>query len=477
MKRSIFHDGDEGVRLIVKDPNPKRPGKAAAGPVRAPVHVVYGGADRFTADTPGKLGAIALRAFEENASNFVELAAALRLPDTGSLPDYPQAVNKLERQIAKDPERAKAELFPAWFAWTIYSRTVQKLRSEPVEDFRIDFEDGYGFRRDAEEDADAERTASELARSFNEGTITAFSGFRIKSFAPETYGRAVRTLQLFLDTLLRHTGGRAPNNFVVCLPKITDKKQVKDLCRRIRQFEKKAGLKNGSIGVELMVETPEAILGNDGRIVLREIVESGKGRVASVHFGAFDYTSALGIVAEHQHLRHPACDFARQMMLLSLAPLGVRLSDSVTTRLPVPIHKGSSMLEIQHIENRRAIHAGWLEHFRNVSHSMETGFYQSWDLHPNQLVARFAAVFAFFLTGLDAQAARLRNYVENATKAGTTENVFDDAATAQGVLNFFCKGIACGAFSAEEAATSTGLEVELFRTGSFDSIVASIDRS
>jgi hypothetical protein len=228
--------------------------------------------------------------------------------------------------------------------------------------------------------------------------------------------------------------------------------------------EKDRDLPPDSIGVELMIETPESIVDRDGRFAVRRLVDAAEGRCTSVHFGAYDYTAALGISASHQDIRHPACNFARQAMQAALAGTGVRLVDSVTTLMPVPVHKGETLSEDQRAKNKAAVHAGWLRHFRNVSASMADGFYQSWDLHPNQLVARYAAVYAFFLEEFDPQAARLRAYIEKATKATLTGNTFDDAASVAGLVNFFERGIACGAFSEAEVTSATGATIDdLFR--------------
>ena len=206
-----------------------------------------------------------------------------------------------------------------------------------------------------------------------------------------------------------------------------------------------------------MIETPGSLIDEKGRIALAELVEAAGGRCHSAHFGAYDYTSALGISAAHQHLRHAACNFARQMMLIALAPLGIRCVDSVTTKMPVPIHRDEKLTDEQKDENRHSVHSGWREHFENVTLSMRNGFYQSWDLHPNQLVARYAAVYAFFMRSRDADAARLRGFIEKATKANLTGNVFDDAASVNGLLNFFRLGMDCGAFTPAEIKKATSL--------------------
>lgn len=457
MTKTITSDGDEGVLLIVKQPK-RPPVRQPDG--RSPVHVVYGGAHLFRADTAAKLGTRALENLHEYAPNFIEFADAMNLPETGSLSRLPDAAKKLSDQISKSPDSAKERDFPAWFAWTVYNRTIKKLEREPVEDFRIDFEDGYGFRSDDEEDGDAEKAAVELARALKNRSITPFSGFRIKSLGSSTRDRAVRTLEIFLATLVNESDGDFPAEFAVTLPKVTDRKQIKELCKLIGKFEKRSGLVKKSIAVEIMIETPQAIFDKNGRVPLRDYVKAAGRRRVSAHFGAYDYTSALSIAAPFQNLRHPACDFARAVMQASLAPVGVRLADSVTTELPVTPHRGADLSAGQNAENRRAVLRGWRLHFDNVTRSMSAGFYQSWDLHPNQLPARYAAVYSFFIFNYQAQAERLKGFVEKATQAGLTGSTFDDAASAQGVLNFFRRALDCRALTAVEVTHATGLSAE-----------------
>ncbi len=460
MAKVILTDGDEGVQLIVKQPKPRRSAKPKVT-VRHPVHVLYGGADRYNAATAAKLGEIARAAFSEYARDFAQFAVAVGLPEGANLPTEAKQVAKLERELSQ--QNTDAESVDA-LTWRVYHRTRAKLETEPIEDFRIDFEDGYGFRPNDEEDADAERAANELAKAMDDGSITAFSGFRIKSFAPETYGRAVRTLEIFLSTMLEASSGRVPENFVVTLPKVTDRREVKDLADRLKRFEKKWKLVSGSIGIEVVIETPESLFSDKGEFNLRRIASSQKGRIRSAHFGAFDFTSALGIPATHQGIRHPACTLARQMMLLAFAPLGIRVADSVTTTLPIVLHKGSKLSAEQVEENRRSVHEGWAVHFRNVSASIGEGFYQSWDLHPNQLPARYAANYTFYLRSAKANAKRLRGFIDRATKAHLTGNVFDDAASVRGLIDFWKNGLGCGAFTDDEVEELTGIPAEKIAT-------------
>ena len=434
---------------------------------RSPIHVVYGGANLFKSDTPAKLGKIALKSLENYAPNFAVFARAMWLKGADVLPIYDEQIADLEKRLTENAEAVKLDNFEAWFAWTIYQRMIEKIRREPVEDFRIDFEDGYGFRSDEEEDAHAVSASDELAEAFREKTITPFCGFRIKSLQAETYKRAIRTLDLFLTNLLEKTGGKLPENFVVTLPKISRREEVEVLAELLAEFEKRNTLENAQIKIEIMIETPQSIVNNKGEIALRGLVEAGKGRVNSAHFGAFDYTASFGISGVYQHLRHEACNFARQMMQIALAPVHIRLSDSVTIEMPVAVHKGDSLTNEQMKENLRLVHSAWRKHHNNVTTSLINGFYQSWDLHPAQLPARYAAVYTFFLESADEQGKRLKGFMEKATRANLTGNVFDDAASAQGLLNFFARAASCGAMTEKEITAATSLTTEELNSASF----------
>ena len=453
----IYSKLNESDSSLIIDPSP----------LRTPVHVVYGGAQLFTAETPQKLGQIALKFLDIYAPDFSQFAQAMWLRGADILPNYEDAAADLEFQFIEREEKLKRENFAAWFALTVYRKTIIKLRREPVEDFRIDFEDGYGFRADAEEDRHAISASDELAKNRD----LPFCGFRIKSFQKETFKRSIRTLDLFLTNFLEKTGGTLPENFVVTLPKIKRSEEVGILAELLDEFEKRNALADGSIKIEIMIETPEAIVNETGEINLRNLVKAGNGRVASAHFGAFDYTAAFGISGTHQHLRHEACNFARQLMQISLAPLGIRLADSVTTELPIPIHKSENLSAKELRENRSAVHTAWRKHFNNITHSLINGFYQSWDLHPAQLAARYAAVYSFFLESKDEQAKRLRTFIDKAAQAAATGNIFDDAASANGLLNFFGQALNCSAIDENEILQITGLNENELRSASFIKIM------
>jgi citrate lyase beta subunit len=409
------------------------PGESGA---RQAVHTVYGGAHLFTAQTARKLGENALRALETYA------------PDAGTF--------------------ASAIALPASQADRIYGRVLEKLRREPVEDFRIDFEDGYGNRPDAEEDGHAAAAAREVAAARELGTLPPFIGIRIKPLTQELAPRSLRTLDVFLTTLAE--AGPIPQGFVVTLPKITSRAHVRVLVDVLEHLEDKLGLTAGSLKLEIMVETTQCVLGPDGRSMLPRLLDVADGRMIGAHFGTYDYTAGCDITAAHQRMRHPACDFAKHVMKVSFAGTGVALSDGATNIMPVAPHRGANLSASEVAANQAAVHAAWRLHADDVRHSLVNGFYQGWDLHPAQLPTRYGAVYGFFLDGLAAASERLANFVGKAAQATLVGDVFDDAATGQGLLNYFLRGIACGAVQ-EDEALATGLTLEEIRGRSFVKIL------
>lgn len=405
---------------------------------RQPVHTFYGGAHLFSADTVPRLGRLAIAALDEYAPDGVTLNQALTLGTTG-------------------------------FADMIRARVVEKLGREPIEDFRIDFEDGYGIRPDSEEDGHSESAAEEVARGWTAGTLPPYLGIRIKPMSAELHARSLRTLDIFVTTLARRMRQRVPKHFVVTIPKVMTAAHVQSVARACGLLERRVGLRVGTIRLEIMIETPQSILALDGSSALRPLVAAGEGRVAGAHFGTYDYTALCGISAAWQHMRHAACDFARHMMQVALAQTGVQLSDGGTNIMPVPSHRGSdnrALTAQEQRENREAVHRAWKIHFDDVSHSLIHGYYQGWDLHPAQLPTRYAAVYAFFQLARPAATVRLRTFIEKAARATLVGDVFDDAATGQGLLNFFVRGLSSGALTMEEAS-ETGLTREQLQGRSF----------
>lgn len=401
-------------------------------PDRQPVHTVYGGAHIFSARTCSRLGEI--------ATAFVE--------------QWIPAATDLASVVGMDPALARI----------VHPKIVHKLATEPVEDFRIDFEDGYGHRTDEEEDDHARSTAGEVAEAMEAESLPPFVGIRVKSMSEELHRRALRTLDLFVGTLVGRAG-RLPDGFVVTLPKVQDVEQVAVFAEALGQLGGELGV--GPIPMELMVETPQMVIDQDGSGGVRKFVDAGKGLVRGAHFGTYDYTASLNITAAFQTMDHQACDFARHALQVSLAGTGVWLSDGATNVMPVPVHRDEDLTDAQRDENRVTVHRTMRLHYAHIRHSLTHAYYQGWDLHPAQLATRYAAVFAFFLEGLDQAGARLSNFVESAAKATLVGEVFDDAATGQGLLNYFLRAINCGAITEEEATNRAGLTLDELRTRSF----------
>jgi citrate lyase beta subunit len=419
------------------------PGEAAG---RQPVHTVYGGAQLYRADTTQRLGELAERSLQTYASNAREFAAAV-----GFVASDARQRDELER--------------------TVFERVQKKLKREAVEDFRIDFEDGFGARPDAEEDATARQAAEEVARGLHQGLLPPFIGIRIKSLGEEWKLRAGRTLELFIDALLAKSGGALPQNFVVTLPKVTIPEQPRLLVRWFELLERRHRLEPGSLRMELMVETTQSLVDTEGRLALPALLRACEGRCVGAHLGTYDFTASCNITAAQQGMLHPLCDLAKGLMTLALAGTGVFLSDGATNVMPVGPHRGDGLSAEQLQQNRAAVHSAWQLSYRTVRHSLENGFYQGWDLHPAQLPVRYAACFAFFLEGFAVAAERLRNFVEKAAQATLMGDVFDDAATGQGLLNYFLRALNSGAIDLGEVA-QTGLTVDEFSLRSFAKILA-----
>ena len=412
-------------------------------PGRQPVHTVYGGAHLFAHDAAQKLGAVALRALEQYAPDADAFARALALPGVD------------------DEARARHA--------AVFARVRDKLAREPVEDLRVDFEDGYGPRAPDEEDAHCVAVARAFARGMREHTLPAFAGIRVKSLSRESAARALRTLDLTLTALAHETGGALPANFVVTLPKVVMPAQVEALVDALDALERALDVAPNTVGIELMVEATQTLVSPRGEVTLAHLLDASRGRLRGAHFGAYDYTASCDVAALDQSLAHPWCDHARHVMQLTLARTGVRLSDGATTLLPVAPHKNPTT-DAQRDENRALVHRAWQRAYGDIARALSQGYYQGWDLHPAQLPARYAAVYDFFLRGLEASGRRLRAFVAQAARATQAGGGFDDAATGQALVNFFLRAVDAGALTDDEAAAHAGVSVARLRTRSFAAI-------
>ena len=476
MKRTLpqdsLHEIATKLELAHKALQRRYPGMSAE---RRPVHVVYGGAHLFRSGTTRRLGDLAQKSLEEYAPDFASFAKAIGLPGSGRLPSAADAIAAIAKAVENDPQAAKRENPPAWLAHTVYRRVGEKLRREPIEDFRLDFEDGYGNRPDDEEDGHATSAAAEISSGMNTGELPPFIGIRIKPFTEELRDRSIRTLDIFLTELSAKTRGDLPKHFCITLPKVSLPDEVAALADICSRLEPMLDFEPGALRIEVMVETSQAIFNERGEANLLALAGAARGRCIAAHFGPFDYTSSLGIAAPRQAGAHPASDFARSVMQVALAETGIRVADGPLNVLPIPPHRAATHAVLtarQADENRATVHNGWKLQFEHVRRALENGFYQGWDLHPAQLPARFAAVYSFFLENLDSSAERLRNFLEKAAQATRIGHVFDDAAMVQGFLNFFLQAIHCGALTAEEVEKMTGLTQEELRVGSFVQILA-----
>ncbi|PYS51802.1 MAG: phosphoenolpyruvate kinase [Acidobacteria bacterium] len=441
---------------------------------RQPVHTVYGGAHLFKSDSAKRLGELARRSLEQFAPDFLTFAKAVGLPGSETLPVALDESDALTAWLYVNPDQVRSENKPLWLARTIYNRVTEKLRREPVEDFRIDFEDGYGNRPDDEEDGHAASAAAEVAAGMSERTLPPFIGIRIKPFTEELRERSLRTLDIFLTTLVEKSGGHLPDNFVVTLPKVVMPEQVAALADIFDLLEPATGLPTGSLKMEMMIETTQAIINERGESNLPLMLDAARGHCIAAHFGTYDYTASCNITAAHQHMTHPACDFARNMMQVAFGGTGLWLSDGATNIMPVAPHKafeGAELTLEQVEENRATVFRAWRLHYDHIQHSLVNAYYQGWDLHPAQLPTRYAAIYAFFLDSLEAASERLKNFVEKAAKATLVGDVFDDAATGQGLLNYFLRAINSGAITEQEAMSLSSLTLQELRSGSFVKIL------
>lgn len=370
---------------------------------RQPVHTVYLPADRVSPATPGEWAAQALAALDEHAPDAQRSAAA----------------------FGSEPELAE----------TIREKVVTKLRTEPIEDLRVDFEDGYGRRPDAEEDADADRAAQTIAELLGGPGGPLRCGIRFACLEAATRDRGLRTL----DRVIGGLGGRLPPGFILTLPKVTSVEQVSAMVRTTERLESAHRLSAGALRFEIQVETPQAILSADGRAAVAPLIHAAAGRCSALHYGTYDYSASLGIAAEYQSMEHPAADHAKNVMQVAAAGTGVELSDGSTNIVPV----GDSA----------AVMAAWRLHSRLVRRHLERGYYQGWDLHPAQLPSRYAAVYGFYLAGLPTAITRLRSYLERADSG-----FLDEPATALALAGFVLRAVDCGAIDGQSAAAAAGTD-------------------
>lgn len=380
---------------------------------RQPVHTVYVPASVYERSLPAQWG--------EQAETLVEQHGGMAT---------------LASQIVEDAEGGTAAHSAAEID-TLSARVTRKLSTEPIEDLRIDFEDGYGAQGDAQEDEDALRAAAELGRAIQARDAPPSFGIRFKCLEAPVRRRGLRTLDLFVGALLDATG-RLPDGFVITLPKVTAVAQVSAMVEICTALEAGHALPDGALKFEVQVETPQVILGAAGAAPVAKVIDAAAGRLTGLHFGTYDYSAAIGVSAEYQALDHPAADYAKNVMQVAAAGTGVRLSDGSTNIVPVG--------DTEHVLS------AWRLHARLVRRSLGRAYYQGWDLHPGQLPTRYLANYAFFRGTFDRATRRVRDYL-----AQTEGEYMDEPATLRALSEFIIRGVHCGAVDEREVLNDIGI--------------------
>ncbi|MDJ0394101.1 aldolase/citrate lyase family protein [Rhodococcus sp. G-MC3] len=346
-----------------------------------PIHTVYVAASDASVDVPQRWGSVALSLLDSNPGVVESLDTAGVLP-----------------------------------------RVRRILATRPIQDLRIDFEDGYGWRPDSSEDAHAREAGKTLSALAADPDGPRWLGIRAKGLAPHERRRGIRTLELVLDA-----AGGVPDGFVFTVPKLRAVAQVDAVVALCEELERAHGLADRSLRFELQIESPQAIVGRDGTATLARALGRADGRCTSLHYGTYDYSAACGITSAQQSLAHPVADHAKNVMLAAAAQTGVWVCDGSTQVVPV-----GTTIEIDTAIRR---------HFGLVTRSLERGFYQGWDMHPGHLVTRWAATLSFFGSAMPTAAARVAAYLDS-----TAGGIMDEPATAQALSGVLIRGLDAGAF-------------------------------
>lgn len=365
-----------------------------------PIHTAYVPADLVTADTPASWSATAVELLDRHRAELADLDG---------------------RRVLSDVR--------------------ERLRTDPIQDLRIDFEDGYGPRPDTEEDAAALAAGKILAGWASAGHGPRRFGIRTKGLGGLERRRALRTLELVLDG-----AGGVLDGFVVTVPKLRAAEQVSALVALCEGLERGSGLDAGALRFELQIESPQAIVGPDGSAPVARMISLADGRCDALHFGTYDYTADCGVAAPYQALDHPAADHAKAVMQVAAAQTGVWVCDGSTQIVPESDPP-----------------AALREHHRLVTRSLRRGYYQGWDMHPGHLITRWAATYDFFRSAVAVAVPRLAAYLGDRGAAAGAD-VMDEPATAQALASTVLRALQCGAYTGEQLrADAAGLDLEVVR--------------
>jgi citrate lyase beta subunit len=408
VSRSLPDDGWrdllERARLTAAGHRRRFPGDPGTS---QPLETLYVPADRLTSTTTAAFGTEALRLLDAHAPDAASFMAAFGVD--------PAVAGRTRVQVRS------------------------KLEREPVDDLRVDFEDGYGSRPDDEEDRHAEEAALAVQTARADGTAPPSFGLRVKSFADGAEARSLRTLDTFVTTLTE-AAGELPDGFVVTFPKVVTPEHVALFAEALARLEVGLGLDERGLRFEVQVETPRSVIGPDGSVAAPGILDAADGRLTAMHFGVFDYTASLGLMPWEQRLDHPANDLARGLLQVTLAGTAVRISDGSSNVVPAS-------------DRTEDVHAAWRIHAEHVRHSLSAGFVQGWDLHPAHLASRYAAVYGWLLPHLDDAIARVRAWREGAAAQG----VLDEPATVTSLLRYLRFAVTSGAVGEAEVLEAAGM--------------------
>jgi citrate lyase beta subunit len=381
---------------------------------RRPVSVLYGGANRFSAETPAKLQRLAQRALATWVPDAEALHTRLGLAgDIGLLEGVHRAV-------------------------------AAKLASEPIEDLRIDFEDGLGQLSGNELDALALKCGGALA-AVDKAHQPPHVGLRVGTVDDDRRAVALDVVQAFLSQYVEAGGEQ---RVIITLPKVESRDDVRRFVDGLEALERSIQ-PAAPCPLEIMVESGRGLM-HKGRVIVHRLVKAGRGRVTSVHLGSYDYAASMGIMGQHQQPEHPSVELARQLLLLATRDAGVGLSDGALHQLPLPVHRGEDLNDDQRRDNDRAMREGWTRHVAAVSHAMRTGIFQGWDLHPHQLISRYAAIAHFYREDLPRLTERMADLAESELRATRSGADWEDGASWRGLVTHFVLGHSCGAISNDE---------------------------
>ncbi len=370
----------------------------------APSHVVYGGAHLFSAQTIDKLEQLSRNGF------------ATYLPDG----------NALATVFGVTPSHAEE----------IHRRVDAQLRRQPVADCRIDFEDGYGPRSDEEEDAHASAAGAAVAALVAAGRLgDRLIGVRCKRLAGGSGLRAVRTLHRFFDA------AKVPVR--VTIPKVETVEEAAAAAALLAALEQSFGLPEHSCVLELMAETPAFFSEGIPQLHAIAAAATARARPIAVHLGSYDLTAGAGIPFVAQRPDHPILDHARTLLALAFGGSDVELSDGATTTLPIAPYKQPNS-DDERMQNAQVVAAAFRQHASDVAHALRFGIYESWVLHPMQLISHRVAQTQFFVEALPGARSRLSRFLEGEARASRVGAEFDDAATGRGLLQFFVRAAALG---------------------------------